>query len=175
MNVVGPWTLTLRETYALKGVAMSASLSGFLPAIVKTRDLVHRYHPASHHSVEHPKERLDLFLTVHDFDDHRQVHRKTKNLGRVEAAGFAKAHRTAQHRCAGQVHLARLEHDGFVERLVLPTVAFADKDAQQNCVVRNLHVSFLSCARDSPPAGRQARPQEDITPMRAPHLDPRKA
>jgi hypothetical protein len=42
------------------------------------------------------------------------------------------------------MHFARFEHDGFVERLVMPPVALADENSQQNGVVWNLHVSFLS-------------------------------
>jgi hypothetical protein len=33
-------------------------------------------------------------------------------------------------RVAAQVEFARLVHDGFVERLVMPAVALADEDSQ---------------------------------------------
>ena len=42
------------------------------------------------------------------------------------------------------MRLARLEDDGFVERLVLPAVAFTDEDAQQGGFVGNLHINRLS-------------------------------
>jgi hypothetical protein len=42
------------------------------------------------------------------------------------------------------MHFARLEDDGFVERLVLPAIAFADENPQQQGFVWNLHVNCLS-------------------------------
>ena len=95
---------------------------------------------AAHHLVEHGQEGLDLLLAVHDLDHQRQVHREPEDFGGVQAAGLAEAHRPAQDRGAGQVQLARLQDDGFVERLVFPAVAFADEDSQQNRFVWNLHI-----------------------------------
>ena len=37
------------------------------------------------------------------------------------------------------MQLARFHDDRFVERLVLPAIAFADKDAQERGVFRKLH------------------------------------
>ena len=47
---------------------------------------------------------------------------------------MAEAHRSAQHGGAGEVHLARLEHDRLVERQVLELVVLAEEDAQQDGV-----------------------------------------
>jgi len=58
----------------------------------------------------------------------------------MQPARFAKAHGAAQHRGAGQVQFARLQHDRFVERLVLEPISFADENAQQDGFSRNLHL-----------------------------------
>ena len=61
----------------------------------------------------------------------------------MQPAGFSKTHRPAQHGRARQMHFARLEHDGLVERLMLPAIAFADENAEKNGVLGNLHkISF---------------------------------
>ena len=49
------------------------------------------------------------------------------------------AERSAQHGGAGKMHLARLQHDRLVERLVVGLVILADKDAQQHGVTGELH------------------------------------
>src|SRR6266545_2062389 len=64
----------------------------FPSAIFKAPDLLHRHHPAAHHSVEHREELLNLLLAVHDFDDERQIHREPENLCGVQTAGLAEAH-----------------------------------------------------------------------------------
>ena len=50
----------------------------------------------------------------------------------------------AQNGDARQMHFAGFEHDGFVERLVFPAVAFANENSQQHRFVRNLHINCLS-------------------------------
>src|ERR671930_11055 len=52
---------------------------------------------------------------------------------------MAEAHRPAQHRGAGELHLAGLEQDRLVERQPPGLGVFADEDAKQNGVARNLH------------------------------------
>src|SRR5689334_25270523 len=52
---------------------------------------------------------------------------------------MAEAHRAAQHRGAGQMQLARLEHDGLVERPAVGLVVLADEDAEQRLLARDLH------------------------------------
>src|SRR5438309_1695687 len=104
----------------------------FRSPVIHHLDLFDRQQAAAHHWIEHRQELLDFFLAVHDFDDERQIHRKPENLGGVQPARFAEAHRTAQHGRAREMHCARLEHDGFIEWLVVPAVAFADENAQQN-------------------------------------------
>ena len=75
-------------------------------------------------------------------DHHRQVHREPQNLGSVNAAGRAETHRAAQDGRAGEMQLARFEHDRLVKRLVLPAIAFPDVDAQQKSVFRTLRNEF---------------------------------
>src|SRR5215813_4356639 len=52
---------------------------------------------------------------------------------------MAEAHRPAQHRGASELHLARLEQDRLVEREASGLGVFADEDAKQNGIARNLH------------------------------------
>ena len=126
------------------------------------------------------QESLHLFLRVDDLDHHRQIHRKAQNLGGVNAARGAEAHRPAQHGRAGEMQFARLEHDRLVERLVLPAIAFADKNAQERGVFRKLHMLCLTrtnisaSARPSQTATRQQtsertlfKPARNQSPSRA--------
>jgi hypothetical protein len=96
------------------------------------------------HAVQHRQELVDVLLSAHDFNDQRQVHREPEDFRRVQTAGFAEAHRPAQRRRAGQVQFVRFEHDGLVKRMVMPSVALADKNAQQDGFVRDLHIRVLS-------------------------------
>src|SRR5690349_6568821 len=57
----------------------------------------------------------------------------------MQPARMTVAHRPAQHRGAGQMHLARLQNDRLIERLVAVPIVLADKDAQQCCLFRYLH------------------------------------
>ena len=57
----------------------------------------------------------------------------------MEPARLAEAHRAAQHGGARQVQLPRLEHDDFVEGLVMPAVGFANEDAKQDGIVGYFH------------------------------------
>ena len=49
----------------------------------------------------------------------------------------SKTHWTAQDGGAGEMLFARFEHDRFVERAMLPAIAFAEKDPQQKGVAGN--------------------------------------
>src|SRR5215470_14498110 len=82
---------------------------------------------ASDHSVQHWQELIDSLLRVHNLDHDWQVHGETEDFRSVQAAGFAETHRTAQNGRTGEVKFARLEHNGFVQRVMLPAIAFADK------------------------------------------------
>src|SRR5947209_3447076 len=57
---------------------------------------------------------------------------------------MAEPHRPAQDGCAGKLKLARLEDDRFVEWASLIFVVFADEDAQQHGISRDLHVRLPS-------------------------------
>ena len=57
----------------------------------------------------------------------------------MQHARMAEAHRPAQDGGAGEMHLAGLEHNGLVERLMVSLVILADKDAQENGVAGERH------------------------------------
>ncbi len=57
----------------------------------------------------------------------------------MQRTRMAEAQGTAQHRGAGKFHLARLQHDRLVERLVIEFVVLADEDAEQDGVARERH------------------------------------
>jgi hypothetical protein len=105
-------------------------------------DFFQCHQAAADHFVQHGQEGVDLFLAVHDFDDQRQVHGEPQDFCRVQSAGLAETHRSAQDRGASQMRLARSENDGFIERLVLPAVAFTDENSQENGFVGDLHKIF---------------------------------
>src|SRR4051812_42936451 len=57
----------------------------------------------------------------------------------MQPARMTVAHRPPQNRGAGQVHLARLQNDYLVERLMAVTVVLPHKDAQQHRLFWHLH------------------------------------
>ena len=115
----------------------------FAGAIVDHADFFHGDQAALHHLIECGEEFLDVFFGVDDFDDERQVHGEAKNLGGVEAAGFAEAHHAAGDGGAGEMEFAGFEDDGFVEGVVLPAIGFADENSQQSGFVREVHINVL--------------------------------
>src|ERR1700761_4451612 len=52
---------------------------------------------------------------------------------------MAEAGMAAQHRGAAEMHFAGLQHDGLVQRQLAGFVVFAEEDAKQDSVARNLH------------------------------------
>ena len=121
-------------------------------------DFLERNETATDHFFQVGKKCIQLFFAVDDLDHDRQIHRETKNFRGVNAAGRAETHRPAQHGRAGEMPLARFEHDRFVKRLMFPPVAFADEDPQQHRVFWDLHgVLFVDqrCAEMSEPDGDQ--------------------
>src|SRR5947209_2268970 len=52
---------------------------------------------------------------------------------------MAEPHRSAKDRCAGKLKLACFQNDRFVERTSAHLVVFADEDAQEHGVARDLH------------------------------------
>jgi hypothetical protein len=55
------------------------------------------------------------------------------------------AHRPAQHRGPGKLQLARLEHDGFVERPALEPVGLTDENPQQHRFAWHVHDCISPC------------------------------
>src|SRR6185437_4833515 len=108
-------------------------------AILQHLHLLDGDEAAAHHAVEQRQEGVDSLLPVDDLDHHRQILAEPEHLGGMQPARMAEAHRPAQNRGAGQVLLARLQHDRLVERQMLMMVILADEDAQQHGVAGNLH------------------------------------
>ena len=101
----------------------------------------------------------------------RSCDRRT-NLGGVEHARVSEAERSAQHCGPGEMHLARFQHDGLVERLVIGLVILADKDAQQHGVTgklhRQIHFKELIEAASTKPNHTATRQATTETAMLAP-------
>src|SRR5690242_8392885 len=112
-----------------------------LGAVLQDMDVLQSHQPAVrvHHAVEHGKEGGDLLRAVDDLDDQRQVAGEAQDLGAVQMARMAKAQTAAQHGGAGDVRLARLEHDCLVERLAVVAIVLADEDAQKLRLLGKLH------------------------------------
>src|SRR6476646_8460538 len=86
-------------------------LAGSALAVADDLDLLGGHQRAPHHAFDRINEFVDRVLAVDDLDDERQVPRQAQDLGRVQMAGMAETHGSAQHGGAGKVHLARLEVD----------------------------------------------------------------
>ena len=50
-----------------------------------------------------------------------------------------RSHRTAQDRCASEVHLAGFQQDRLIERLVPESLILAEKNTKQYGIARQLH------------------------------------
>src|SRR5208282_1364922 len=57
----------------------------------------------------------------------------------MQMARSAEAHRAAQHRRTAELKFARLQHDRFVQRLVVRAFALADENSQQHRIAWDLH------------------------------------
>src|SRR2546422_10075366 len=99
---------------------------------------------AAHHLVEDGKELVNFLFTVDNLDDQRQVHGEAQDFGGMQAARFAKSHGASQNGGAGEMHLARFQYDRFIERLMMPAITFTEKDAKQDGVLGDLHLSLPS-------------------------------
>jgi hypothetical protein len=99
--------------------------------------------PARHHAIQDGQECVDVVLAVDNLDQQRQVFREPQDFRGVQPARLAEPHRTAQHGGAGEVQLARLHHDRFIERPAVAMVALADEDAERNGLIGNLHGQLL--------------------------------
>lgn len=103
--------------------------------------LFERHQPALHHLVERGEKAFNFTRGIDDFDDDGQIHGEPEYFCRVQAAGFAKAHRATQNRRPGQVHFPCFEHNGLEQWLLVPPIAFAQVNAQTGGLVRELHTS----------------------------------
>lgn len=88
---------------------------------------------------------------------------------------MAEADRAAQHGGAAELHFAGLEHDRFVERLVLVAVILAAEDAQEDGLARDLHghrgqihLMELMLAAKICPAHTETRQRMTDAPILAP-------
>jgi hypothetical protein len=87
--------------------------------------------PLASDGLDRCEERIDLVRAVDDLDHERQILGEAQDLGRVQMARMAEAHRDGR---AGKAHLARFQHDRLVERLTASLVVLADEDAEQRRV-----------------------------------------
>ena len=76
----------------------------------------------------------------------------------MQPARMAVAHRPAQHGGAGQVHLARLQDDRLVERLMAVPVVLPDKD-RSNVACFGICIGHLSAVDSG--GGDMAEPYRD--------------
>ena len=87
-----------------------------------------------------------LARIVDDLNHVTQVARHLEQLGCVNATGVAETERPSQHGGSSQMRLTSSYHDRFVEWIVTETVVFANEDAQQHGIARNLHgISPQAC------------------------------
>ena len=110
-------------------------------AVLQHLHIFERNQAVEHHYVQMRQQAIEFLFGIDDFDDHRQVHRKPQNFRCVQVTVGAETHWTTQDRGASQPKFARLQHNRFVKRLVMPAVAFADEDAEQFSTFRNFHVT----------------------------------
>src|SRR5215472_264411 len=113
-------------------------------AVLQHLHLFQRDEAARNHAVEHRQEGVDLLLRVDDLDHDRQVLRQAQDFGGVDVARMAKAHRTAQDRGAGELHLAGFDQNRLVERQAPRLGVFSYEDSEQDGVTRKLHGSHPS-------------------------------
>src|SRR6266566_9441364 len=86
------------------------------------------------HFVEARKDLLDTFGGLDDLQDDGQILREAENFVRVVDAGPAVAGHAAENGDAGKALFAQNFNNGFVERLAVPFVRFADVDAHQRAL-----------------------------------------
>ena len=82
---------------------------------------------------------LSVIETASKHLDASQILRKAQNLGGMNVAGMPEADVTSQHRGAAKVHFSGLQDYCLVERQMAEFVVFAEEDAEQDGVARNLH------------------------------------
>jgi hypothetical protein len=114
------------------------------PSILQDAHGGDRDQTARHQLVEFRQEGRDLFLAVDDFHHERKIFGQAEDLRRVQPAGMAEAEGSAQDGCTRHMHLARLEHDGFVERPAAVPIVFTDEDAQSPRVPWHIHGDAVS-------------------------------
>jgi hypothetical protein len=125
--------------------------------------------PLANDGLDRCEERIDLVRAVDDLDHERQILGEAQDLGRVQMARMAEAHRSAQDGRAGKAHLARFQHDRLVEWLTASLVVLADEDAEQRRVAceRDGQTHFMTLMESasiwpSQTARRQSTTAHDI-------------
>ena len=98
--------------------------------------LLEGHEAAAHHFIERGKNEFTfssvstISMTIGRSIESRRIFAVWMRLA------APKTHRSAQHGRAGQMQFARLEHDRLIKRLMMPAIAFAEKDSQENRVGR---------------------------------------
>src|SRR6266571_2827732 len=115
------------------------------------------------HFVEARKDLLDMFGRLDDLQDNGQILREAENFVRVVDAGPAVARDSAQDGYTGEALLAQDLNNGFVERLAVPFVRFADVDAHQRALAFKFlvrHGGLLEAVREVDACYRQKQAGE---------------
>src|SRR5215210_54862 len=111
--------------------AWKTCADGTLRSGAKHLHILKRHQTFRRHLVEVRQEDVKLFFSIHDLDHERQIAGEPQDLRGVQMALCSEAHGAAQHRRARQSEFACLQHDGLVERLVMPAVALAEENTEQ--------------------------------------------
>ena len=96
--------------------------------------LFHRHEAFGHHLLEDGEQALHVLLALDDLDEHGQIVRELEKVRRVQDALGSEAGDAAEHRRAREALPAEALEQRRLEGLVLPAVALADEDTDQDLV-----------------------------------------
>src|ERR1700757_1571287 len=105
-----------------------------------------------HHFVERRNELAYFFLCV-DYGHHDWTIRREKEMAFVDERARTVAFDAAKYGGAGDIELAALDDDRFIERLVLPLVILAEMNTKHFGFAFQLHLTSPSAGRTSGSCG----------------------
>jgi hypothetical protein len=92
-------------------------------------DVRHGDNSCVHHLFDGWDQTRQVFSRIHDGYDNGLV--VNQQMCPVDFGGHAKPFQIAEHGGAGDLDLAALRHDGFIERLAFVSVAFGTVDTKK--------------------------------------------
>src|SRR5260221_4008879 len=93
------------------------------------------------------QEFIQLLLGIHDLDNDRQIFGECIKPEGVDLPRVrAKPHHAAQYGCTRQTLLTRLQHDPFIERLVLKFIRLAKENAEPDPLLWKIHSNLTGSA-----------------------------